>query len=141
MAAKRRHSLNVIIPVFNESNHIKATLQSAADALAGSTFDAEFIVVDDGSTDGSGAIAESASIGYPIRVLRQENLGRIAARRAGLEAATCEYTLILDGRVKLEPGGLAFVAGRLAKGERVWNSHVTIQTAGNPYGKFWKVVT
>ena len=138
--ARHRRSLSIVIPVFNESSHIARTIQEAAAAAAAGDFETEFVVVDDGSTDGSGDVAESLRLQAPIRVIRQLNLGRIAARRAGLAAATGEYTMFLDGRVRLEPDGLAFISRRLSSGERVWNSHVTIDTAGNPYGKFWKVL-
>jgi glycosyltransferase involved in cell wall biosynthesis len=137
---RRSHSLSIVIPVFNESGHIARTIQEAAAAAAGGGFKTEFVVVDDGSTDGSGDIAESLRLDAPIRVVRQPNRGRIAARRAGLAAATSEYTMFLDSRVRLEPDGLAFIRQRLDKGERVWNSHVTIDTVGNPFGKFWKVL-
>lgn len=138
---RRPHTLSIVIPVFNESRHIARTIHEAAAAASGSGFETEFVVVDDGSKDGSGDIAESLRMDVPVRVVRQPNQGRVAARRAGLAAAKGEYTLFLDSRVRLEPGGLSFVHGRLEHGEDVWNSHVTIETSGNPYGKFWKVLT
>jgi hypothetical protein len=39
------------------------------------------------------------------------------------------------------PGSLGFVAERVKRGEEVWNGHVHIETAGNPYGHFWNVLT
>lgn len=139
--ARRRRTLSIVIPVFNESRHIARTIEEAAAGASGSGFETEFVVVDDGSTDGSGDVAESLRVDVPIRVVRQPNHGRIAARRTGLAAAKGEYTLFLDSRVRLEPGALSFVYARLGYGENVWNSHVTIETSGNPYGKFWKVLT
>ena len=141
LARRRSHSLSIVIPVFNEAQFIGKTVEQAAAAAAGSGFRPEFVVVDDGSTDGSGDVAESLRLGVPVRVIRQSNQGRIAARRAGLDAVSGEYTLFLDSRVRLQPGGLSFVWGRLDEGERVWNSHVVVETAGNPYGKFWDVLT
>lgn len=132
-------TLSVIIPVFNEHDHIGGTLQAAAAELQGS-FKTDFVVVDDGSTDGTAEAALKAGAGS-IRVIQQPNQGRLAARRTGLKAATGDYVLFLDSRVALDPGGAAFVAERLAKGELVWNGHVDIETAGNPYGRFWKVLT
>jgi glycosyltransferase involved in cell wall biosynthesis len=73
-------------------------------------------------------------------VVSQPNLGRFEARRAGLEAATGDWVLLLDSRVTLHADGLAFVAERLDAGEHVWNGHVHVETDGNPYGAFWNVL-
>lgn len=132
-------SLSVIIPVFNERQNIGSTLKAVAAELSDS-FESEFIVVDDGSTDGTAEAARRSDV-RPLRVIGQPNLGRLAARRKGLEAATGDSVLFLDSRVQVAPGGLAFVAEKLAGGEVVWNAHVEIETAGNPYGRFWKVLT
>ncbi len=137
----RRLTLSIIIPVYNERDQIGQTLLVAAHAVADSGFDPEFVVVDDGSTDDSGDVARKAHLPFPLQVVAQSNQGRISARRAGLAAAAGEFALCLDSRVRLEPGGLAFVFGRVLKGELVWNAHVEILTEGNPYGKFWKVIT
>ena len=133
-------TLSIVIPVYNERGHIAGTISEAARVAAEAGFEADFIVVDDGSTDGSGDAADSVKGTVRINVIRQPNRGRIAARRAGLAEATGAYTMFLDSRVKLEQGGLAFVREQIDEGKRVWNSHVTIDTANNPFGKFWKVV-
>lgn len=132
-------TLSVIIPVHNERDQIAPTLRAAAAELQGS-FQPEFIVVDDGSTDGTAGEVARADVDS-TRVITQPNRGRFGARRTGLKAATGEYVLFLDSRVRVDQGGGAFVAERLARGEQVWNAHVEIETAGNPYGRFWKVLT
>ena len=137
---RERHTLTVVVPAFNESASVAATLEAASAAASRSCFDADFVVVDDGSTDGTAEAARSAKIHQPLRVLRHANSGRVPARRDGLAQATGEFVLFLDSRVILEPDGLAFVCTRLPFGEMVWNGHLVINTAGNPYAKFWKVV-
>ena len=94
------------------------------------------IVVDDGSTDATAALAEGAG----ARLVRQPNRGRFEARRAGLAAASAEYVLFLDARVRLEQGALAFVADHLAE-SRVWNGHAVTEIESNPFGRFWDVVS
>lgn len=129
--------LSVVVPVFNEAAHLPATVDALVEALDGTGFDAELVLVDDGSTDGSAAAAEKAADGrLPFRSLVQPNGGRFRARRAGLESARGDYVLFLDGRVRLRPGALAAVSDRVEAGERVWNGHVHVDTRGNPYGAF-----
>lgn len=138
---ERGVDLSVVIPVHNEAANIGTTLRAAADAIGRSGFRSEFVIVDDGSTDDSGAAATAALPESSVRVVRQPNQGRLAARRAGLAAAAGAYVLFLDSRVRLLPGSLAFVADRARAGEEIWNGHVFIDAAGNPYGKFWNVLT
>ena len=78
-------SLSVVMPVFNEAQHLPETIAALLAALDNSDFDAEIVLVDDGSTDGSGAVALAAARGdrVDLRVLTQPNRGRFEARRVG----------------------------------------------------------
>ena len=78
----------------------------------------------------------------PLRVLSQPNRGRFEARKAGLNAARGEWVLLLDGRVRLRPGGLEFVRAQLESGAgaSVWNGHVHVDSHDNPYGAFGDVL-
>jgi glycosyltransferase involved in cell wall biosynthesis len=133
-------SLSVVIPVRDEAPHLPATLQALIAALDGSGFDAEVLVVDDGSQDGSADVAREHVDGHlPLRVVRSDGEGRFAARRAGLEAATGDLALLLDGRVRLEPDALRFVRGRVDAGETTWNGHVHVDD-DSPFGVFWRLL-
>jgi glycosyltransferase involved in cell wall biosynthesis len=135
-------TLTVIVPVFNQEREIAATLEAVDRAAARSPFSADVIVVDDGSTDDTAAAARGADTSLPMTVLTQENAGRLAARRAGLAAAAGEYVLLIDSRVTLDADALRFVSEALADEppRSIWNGHVEIETAGNPYGVFWDIV-
>jgi glycosyltransferase involved in cell wall biosynthesis len=135
-------TLSVVIPAYNAAQDIAETLEALIVALERApAFQPEIVLVDDGSTDRTGDAAVAACRGrVPLRVLSQTNQGRFLARRNGLEAATGDWTLLLDTRVRLDADGLAFVGERAGIGERVWNGHVLVQTAGNPIGAFWKAV-
>jgi glycosyltransferase involved in cell wall biosynthesis len=134
-------SLSIVMPVYNEAEHLPATIDALVEAIDRSAFDAELIVVDDGSTDESASVVAEACAGrLPLRLVQQPNRGRLAARRAGVEATDRNLVLLLDGRVRLDPGGLAFVAERVESGERVWNGHVEVVVDGNPYAVFWKLL-
>jgi len=134
-------SLSVIMPVRNEAPDLPATLDALLAALPSSGFEPELVLVDDGSTDGSAQVVHDVVAGrVPFRVVSQANRGRFEARRAGVDAAEGDWTLLLDGRVRLRRNALAFVHARLSEGRRVWTSHVHVDADGNPYGEFWKLL-
>jgi glycosyltransferase involved in cell wall biosynthesis len=82
--------VSVIIPVYNGARYLRAALESVF-AQAYRAF--EVIVVDDGSTDDSGAIAQSFA---DVRYLPQTNQGVAAARNHGIDAARGEFFAFLD---------------------------------------------
>ena len=136
--------LSVVIPVWNEEGRIGTTIGRLVTALSEAPeLDAEVLVVDDGSTDYTAHRAREAlrSLAVAGRVIEQENRGRMAARRAGLDAATGTHVLFLDSRVDILPGAFPFVVASVAQGDEVWNAHVHIDPHGAPYGRFWRVVT
>jgi GT2 family glycosyltransferase len=100
--------VSVVVPCHDMATTLAETLQSvAAQELDG---EVEVIVVDDGSTDGSGELA--ASLG--ATVLRQPPSGHPAhARNTGFAAAAAPYVLPLDADDLLEPGFLATAVAAL----------------------------
>jgi glycosyltransferase involved in cell wall biosynthesis len=133
--------LSVVMPVYNEASYLPATIEALLRSLDRSSFDAELIVVDDGSRDGSGDIARKAVGGsIPIDVVTQPNSGRFEARSAGAARAVGEWLLLLDARVRIQADALAYVEHRVREGRIVWTGHVDVATAGNPYGEFWKLL-
>lgn len=85
---------SIIVPVFNAEK----TLRRCVDSLLGQNCtDAEIILVNDGSQDGSAAICEEYARDHTmIRYISQQNAGVSAARNAGLDAAQGEYVLFVD---------------------------------------------
>jgi glycosyltransferase involved in cell wall biosynthesis len=83
--------ISVVVPVFNGAPFLAGALASVATQGCRPR---EVIVIDDGSTDGSHAIAEAW--GPPMRVFRQANAGPAAARNRGIEQATGRYLAFLD---------------------------------------------
>jgi Glycosyl transferase family 2 len=132
--------LSIVMPVHNEAAHLPSTVDALLLAVERSGLTAELVVVDDGSTDGSGDVASAAVANrMPARVLRQPNRGRLAARRRGVGEAQAELVLLLDGRVRVEPDALSFVADRLARGEEVWTGHVHV-AGESAFGEFWSLL-
>ena len=91
--------ITVVIPAFNEAHFIKETLNSVWSQTA---IPSEVIVVDDGSTDQTGAIAEASG----AKVLRQKNRGLSAARNTGIHAASQQWIAFLDADDIWEPDKL-----------------------------------
>lgn len=84
--------VSVIIPTYNRKEY----LQLAIESVLGQTYDDyEIIVVDDGSSDGTGAAIE-ARYGERVRYLWQENQGESVARNRGIELAQGDYLALLD---------------------------------------------
>ncbi len=97
--------VSVIVPVYNAGRYLAACVASVR---AQSFVDWELILVDDGSTDESGALCDAFAAEEPqVRVLHQENAGVSAARNAGLDAARGVYIAFLDADDVLSTESLA----------------------------------
>ncbi len=85
---------SVLMPAYNAENYISDSIES----VISQTFEElELIIIDDGSSDSSGVIADSyAEKDSRIRVFHQENKGAIPAKRAAIEMARGEYCLFCD---------------------------------------------
>ncbi|GLZ40634.1 glycosyltransferase family A protein [Actinokineospora sp. NBRC 105648] len=131
-------TLSVIIPVFNEETWIVRCVEALVASLARADWSAQVVVVDDGSTDGTADVLADLARRHGLTVVSQANLGRFEARKAGLGKATGERVLLLDSRVIVEPEALGYLRDQLvAHPERlVWNGHITVASAGNPYAGF-----
>src|ERR1044072_1619841 len=82
--------VSVIIPVYNGGRYLRAALESV---FAQTYRPIEVIVVDDGSADDSGLIAQS----FPeVRHMRQQNQGVAAARNNAIAASRGEFLAFLD---------------------------------------------
>lgn len=93
--------LSVIVPVYNTEKY----LRECVDSILAQTFtDFELILVDDGSTDGSGAICdEYAEKDSRIQVIHQENGGVTRARKAGAILSKGDYVTYVDSDDWIDP--------------------------------------
>lgn len=96
----RQPSISVIVPVFNTAKYLDECITSI---LTQTYSDFELLLVDDGSTDGSGQICDNyAKNDSRVTVFHQSNKGSGAARNAGLENSAGEWITFVDAddRVK-----------------------------------------
>ena len=133
--------LSIVIPAFNSSGWITQCLEHLSAALKHAQIsDAEVIVVDDGSTDGTGQEAQRFP-GLAIHLVSQENQGRFLARENGLAKCSGSHVLFLDTRVFLAETSLTFVLPFLNEANSsLWTAHVEANTTGNPIARFWRAI-
>lgn len=96
--------ISVIVPVYNTEQYLPRCLDSI---LSQSFTDFELLLVDDGSTDGSGAICDTyAEKDSRVRVFHKENGGVSSARNVGLTHAQGDWLYFVDSDDELLPDGL-----------------------------------
>lgn len=98
--------LSVFFPVYNERENLPLTIRRTIETLDASPFIAgyEIIVVDDGSRDGSGKLAEALARKHPsVRVIHHpKNLGYGEALKTGIGAARMEYVFFTDADLQFD---------------------------------------
>jgi CDP-glycerol glycerophosphotransferase len=103
--------ISVIVPIYNVEAYLAECLESLAVQTAG---DFEAVLVDDGSTDGSVAIAEGfAARDGRFRLLSQANGGLSRARNTGIDSATGEFLAFLDSDDLLPANAYELLLGAL----------------------------
>jgi len=133
--------LSVVIPAYNASGWISRSLGHLSVALhAAGIPEAEVLVVDDGSTDGTAEEARSVS-GLNLSVLTTQNQGRFRARELGASTVSGTHILFLDSRVFIHEDSIKFVLPHLADpSSSLWTADVHAQTRGNPIARFWRCI-
>ena len=104
--------LSIIVPIYNVAPYLRKCVDSL---LVQDISDSEIILVDDGSTDDSGWIADELVNAFRLsplasrlllRVIHQSNAGLSAARNTGIAAATGNYIMFVDSDDYLQPNVL-----------------------------------
>ncbi len=113
--------LTVVIPAYNA----EAYLPCALDSLCGDPAEAayldklEILVIDDGSKDGTGKLADQYALQYPgtVRAIHKENGGHGSGINCGIREATGRYFKVVDADDWVEPKAFARLLNALARSE------------------------
>lgn len=105
--------ISIIVPVYNVRGYIDACL----DSLQKQNYPKlEIILIDDGSTDGSGVVCDEFAKKEPrAKVIHQANAGLSAARNAGLNIATGAYITFVDSDDYVAPDYISYLFSLIAR--------------------------
>ena len=117
----RLRSLSFFFPAYNEEANVEAVIDEAVAKLPSHADDLEIIVIDDGSRDRTGEIADRRAAGDPrIRVVHHRpNRGYGGAVRSGLTSATREHVFFTDGDQQFDLDDLGRLISRLDRADVV----------------------
>jgi dolichol-phosphate mannosyltransferase len=132
MPIARPRTLSVIVPAYNESHAIEgvvANIEAAAPALD----DVEIVIVDDGSTDDTGQIADMLARDHAeVTVIHHpRNRGFAAAYGSGLARARMEYVTFLPGDNEVALGSITNIFNAVGTADIVVPYHAT------PWNRTW----
>lgn len=88
-----KYFISVIMPIYNAEKYVKKSIDSLVNQT---TNEIEIILVDDGSTDGSGSICDQYDGSENVKIIHKENGGICTARNAGLLQAEGQYVSFID---------------------------------------------
>ena len=124
-------AVSIVIPCYKQAE----LLPDAVESVVAQTFtDWELVIVDDGSPDDTGQVADALAARHPtknIRVVRQDNAGLSSARNAGIAVTRGEYVLPLDADDRIAPTMLERTHRLLEENPRVAIAYTDIRRFGD----------
>ncbi len=110
--------ISIIVPVYNERDNLGPFLAALTQTLDSSGEDYEILLIDDGSTDGSGAYMMTLPAHNPrIRVIQfRRNFGQTAAMAAGFDYAKGNILIPMDADMQNDPQDIPLILTKLREG-------------------------
>ena len=115
---ERALDISVVVPVLNEEESLPILHQRLTEALAGTGYSYEIIIVDDGSTDRSFEIMQELQArDEHLRVVRfRRNYGQTAAFSAGFDRARGDVVITIDADLQNDPADIPALMDKMAEG-------------------------
>jgi dolichol-phosphate mannosyltransferase len=128
---ERRRCVSIFVPAYNEVEQLEGAIADIAAAADAALEDYEILLVDDGSTDGTGPLADRLAERRPkLSVIHQEtNQGIAAGYARAVAAASFEYFGFLPADREIEPGSIKSILAAVGTAEIVAPYH------GNPQAR------
>jgi glycosyltransferase involved in cell wall biosynthesis len=127
----RELDLSVIVPVFNEAQHIRANLDLLISEVAPYFSAFEILVISDGSTDGTEEVLRSYSHPNVKLIAYPQNHGKGFALREGFKAATGDFVFFIDGGMELHPREIRIFLGLM----ELYDADIVVASKRHPQSK------
>jgi len=117
-AKKNKLDVSVVSPIYNEIENVELLCRGIHDALSGTKWSYEVILVDDGSTDGSWEKMVELTRTIPhLRIIKlRRNFGQTAAMSAGFDHARGEFVVTLDADLQNDPSDIPRLLEKAGEG-------------------------
>ena len=114
-------TVSIVVPAFNEEQNLAATVESIRKAIEGKFSEYEIIIVNDGSKDGTGKLAESLTLQYPhLRVVHNpHNIGYGFTVMRGAREAKFEYVQLVPGDNEIPTHSIEAIANKIGTADLV----------------------
>ena len=122
-------ALSVVVPVYNEEKTVLTVIRRVLTEIP---VDLEVVVIDDGSTDGTGKALEKLSAeDSRIRLVHQNNAGKTAALKRGFELTRGDIVIVQDADLEYDPAEIIHVIEPIRKGQAdvVYGSRFLVRRA------------
>lgn len=109
---------SIIVPIYNEVENLPILVDQVTSVMDKFSIDGELVLVNDGSSDGSTELMDdlAAKDERLVAVHFRKNYGQTAAMQAGLEAASGDYLVTMDGDLQNEPADIPKMLEQLDEG-------------------------
>ena len=128
MERPRNCLVSVVVPIFNERENVARLVDELEEKLDQAAFPWELVLVDDGSTDGT--VEKLQLLATERRHLRlvllRRNFGQTAAMHAGIQHATGEIIVTMDGDLQNDPADIPMLVQKIHDGHDLvfgWRKH------------------
>jgi glycosyltransferase involved in cell wall biosynthesis len=121
----RTPSLTIFVPAHNEAKNVAGAVQDVVEAASDTCPDYEVLVVDDGSTDGTGEVADRLARANPrIRIIHNRpKQGLAGGYRTALNAATKDYFAFIPGDREIRADSIRAIFGAIGSADLVVPYH------------------